>query len=399
MSKNINISPRQTKLIVWTLLSIMPIIGMIVDLIAPSLPAISNDLHVTEGVAKNIITCFVVGFAIGNFFTGFLADALGRQKLIRIALFGFILVSILPIIYPKISIVLVARLLQGITSGAAAVLLRSIFSDILPKEKLVPLGTVIGMMWGLGPVFGPVIGGYLQYYFGWKSCFYFFAGISSLSFMATYFIVPETHFNRHPLKFSIIKKNIFEVISNPVFIGLPLIMGISYSLIIAFHSSAPFLIQVILHHSPVYFGRLALFMGISFLIATMLAKFLLTKYSINQILKSLLVVIIILQLIAVIISIFTNNSLVLMIMSSLIMFFASGIIYPLSMGKGLSMFSHIAGTATAIMYLLNGAVTGISSYIMSFVVVKNVTAFMEIYLILLFICSFIFLSLIYRKSS
>lgn len=41
--------------------------------------------------------------------------------------------------------------------GAIALLARTILSDILPPEKLVRLGTLIGTMWGLGPVIGPFL--------------------------------------------------------------------------------------------------------------------------------------------------------------------------------------------------------------------------------------------------
>lgn len=85
-------------------------------------------------------------------------------------------------------------------------LARSICSDVLKPEKLARMGMVIGTMWGLGPVLGPIIGGYLQYYFGWTAGFYFFAIVELIEFIAVFLIVPETHFNRHPLNIQTIKR-------------------------------------------------------------------------------------------------------------------------------------------------------------------------------------------------
>lgn len=201
------LSKNRIRLIMWTLLCLMPIIGMAVDLVAPSLPAIASGLHVSSGVAKDVITFYLLGYAIGNFFIGFLTDSLGRQKLIRIGLIGFIVASLLPVVLPHIEILLLARFLQGLTIGGIAVVSRAIFSDILPASELTRLGVLIGSMFGLGPVIGPVIGGYLQFYLGWQSCFAFFAIITLVGFIAVFIIVPETHFNRHPLHISIIKQN------------------------------------------------------------------------------------------------------------------------------------------------------------------------------------------------
>ncbi len=63
--------------------------------------------------------------------------------------------------------------MQGVTIGAVAVLARAVFADILTAQELVRMGTLIGTMWGIGPVVGPLIGGYLQLYFGWKPVFIF----------------------------------------------------------------------------------------------------------------------------------------------------------------------------------------------------------------------------------
>ncbi len=79
-----SISQKQTSVIVLVLLSINPIIGMAVDLVSPSLPAITLSLNISAKVAKDVISIYLLGYALGNFSMGFLTDALGRQTLIRI---------------------------------------------------------------------------------------------------------------------------------------------------------------------------------------------------------------------------------------------------------------------------------------------------------------------------
>lgn len=272
MHITIQLSEKKIQWIVWSLLLLMPIVGMAVDLISPSLPAITRGLNIPAHLAKDVISIYLLGYALGNFITGFIADAWGRKKLLRMSLAAFFIISLLPVLFPDIKMLLTARFLQGLTLGAVAVLARTIFSDVLEPEKLVRLGVLIGTMWGLGPIIGPIIGGYLQFYFGWKAGFCFFAAITLISFISIFIIIPETHFNRHALNVKTITKNLTEVLTHHLFIAIVILMGCAYSLIIIFNTMGPFLIQETLHYSPVFFGHVALWLGIIFLLSTLFCR-------------------------------------------------------------------------------------------------------------------------------
>jgi MFS transporter, DHA1 family, multidrug resistance protein len=282
MNNNISqISASKAELIIWTLLLLMPIIGMAVDLIAPSLPAIAEGLHIASHTAQNVISIYLLGYAISNLLTGFLTDAWGRKHLMRINLLGFIIASFLPVVFPQIEVLLLSRFLQGITIGAVAVVARATFSDILPPEKLIRFGTLIGTMWGLGPVIGPILGGYLQHYFGWKAGFCFFSLITFLLFIPIFHIVSETHFNRNPLRIKIILGNLSEIYSSSLFIGIVVMMGLAYSLLIVFNTMAPFLIQKQWGYSPIFFGHLSLFLGCIFLLSTFICRHYIKQYEVE----------------------------------------------------------------------------------------------------------------------
>lgn len=377
------ISQKQIQLISWTLLGIMPIIGMAVDLVSPSLPGIAIGLHISANSAKNVISIYLLGYALGNFFTGFLTDALGRQMLIRIGLLGFVIVSFLPVCLPYIEIILATRLLQGITIGAVAVIARAIFSDILPSEKLVRLGTLIGTMWGIGPVVGPIIGGYLEFYYGWRSCFLFFTIVSLIALIIVFKTIPETHFRRHHLNFALIKNHISEVITNRTFMAIVVLMGLSYSMIVSFNTSGPFLIEDVLHYTPVFFGRLALFMGMVFLLSTIMCRHILKTYKVTSVYFTVLNLSFVLIILALMISYIASESIIFISITSALMFFIAGFVFPMSTGKGLSLFRHIAGTASAMMYLINVLITSLISFLLSFINIKSTISLTWTYLLLI----------------
>ncbi len=397
-NNSLTLSERKVQFIIWTLLFCNPLIGMAVDLVAPSLPAIAAGLHVLPSVAKSVISIYLLGYALGNFFTGFLTDSLGRQKLLRLGFFGFVLASLLPVIFPSIQILLIARFLQGVTIGAAAVINRAIYSDILPPEKLIRLGPLLATMWGIGPIIGPMIGGYLQFYFGWQAGFYFFAVISLVLLIAILIIVPETHFDRHPLRFKTMQKNLMEVLHHRIFLALIIIMGLVYSLIIVFNTTGPFLIQTEFHHTPVFFGRLALCLGVVFLLSTILCRFLLKQLKTEQLFLVVINALLVLAGLLVIASYFFPQDIILVAVGTAFMFFGSGFLFPMAMGKGMSLFRHIAGTANAVMFLVNILLTSLSSFLIGFVSMHTTVPLMWVYFILVLICTIIYWRLIHYST-
>lgn len=377
------LSPIKIRIILSALLLVMPIIGMAVDLIAPSLPAIATGLRVNNSLAKNIISLYLLGYGLGNFITGFLTDALGRKKILRSGLIIFVTASLLPVLWPEIKVVLLARLFQGLSIGAVAVIIRAIFSDLLSGQQLVKWGILLGTMFGLGPITGPLIGGYLQFYFGWQACFLFFALILFFLSILLFILIPETHLNRHSLRLKKIKQDMLRLGKNKSFMGLTLITGVIYSLIISFNTVGPFLIQNTLHYSALFFGHLALIMGLSFLMATFTCQYLLRHLSVQQIIRIFIHVFLLIISIALVLSYVINNNIILLGVVSSIMFFACGLIFPMSVGKALSLFRDIAGSATAMMYLINILMTSLSAFILSFIHISTVASLFWIYFILL----------------
>lgn len=395
----LKLTERKTQQIVWTILFCGIIIGMAIDLIAPSLPAIAVNLHVTNNIAKNAISIYLLGYGLGNFFIGFITDALGRRNLLRAGLLAFLIVSLIPPIFNTIQALLLARFLQGCTLGAIGILARVILSDVLSSEKLVRAGTILGTVWGLGPVFGPIIGGYLQVYFGWQAGFYFFALLAFITFTLVFSVIPETHFNRVPLNIKTIKKNLADIITNRSFMALVILMGLSYALIISFNTAGPFLIQSSLNYSPVFFGHLALWLGIGFLIGTFFCRYFLKKYKVEKLFHLVINLFFFIICLATMASYFFEKNILLIGLCSAFMYFCCGFIFPLSMGQGLSLYRHISGTASAAMYLVNILLASLIGYLVSFIAVKTAIYLMTIYLIIMLLCMIVYWGMIHKKNS
>ncbi|WP_236939880.1 MFS transporter [Francisella uliginis] len=373
----------KTKIRIIILLSFFILMGMSIDLFAPSLPGISSSLKIDPSTAKMVISMYLIGYALGNFIIGIITDAIGRRTLLRASCVLFVIISILPPLIPNEYVLLVVRFFQGFLMGSMGVLSRGVFSDILPAEKLLKLGPTIGFLWGLGPIVGPIIGGFLQEYFGWESGFYFFAIITLIITILVFIYIPETIAKKTSLKFSQVYKNIIEVVSNKQFMSLCVAMGMAYSMIISFNTLGPFLIQDVMGYSPAYFGKLAIFLGCSFLPAPIIARKLLDYFPVSKIFFIMTHFFILLILLFFISSYFMQSSISLLIVATMTVYFVCGSIFPLSMGKGISMFSHISGTAAAIMYLTNMTISSLTSFIQGYLHADTITNIVAIYLVLI----------------
>ncbi|WP_235261375.1 MFS transporter [Candidatus Francisella endociliophora] len=373
------------KIRLFILLSFPILMGMTIDLFAPSLPGISSSLHISASVSKMVISLYLVGYALGNFIIGVMTDALGRKTLLRACCIGFVVSSILPTVIPNEYVLLTARFGQGFLMGAIGVVNRGIFSDTLPPEKLLKLGPTMGFLWGLGPIVGPILGGFLQELFGWKSGFYFFSIIVAILTILVFKYIPETIEKKTKPNAIKIKNDLIEVLSNKEFISLSIVMGVAYSLIISFNTLGPFLIQDIMGYSAAYFGKLAIFLGFAFLPAPIISRRLVDLFSVGKIFFSVIHLFSLLIAVFFIISFAIPNSISLLIITTMFVYFTCGSIFPLSMGRGISMFRHISGTAAAIMYFINMSITSLVSFIQSYLHAHTIIDIISIYLVLMFI--------------
>lgn len=352
---------------VLIILILYPLLGMGIDLITPSLPSISKNLHISHGYSKNLVTIFLMSYAVGNLVCGFLSDAMGRKKLLLGGLLLFALASLLPTICPTYFFLFLTRLLQGVAMGAFGSVARAVISDIVSEDELKRTFAWLATMWGIGPIIGPIIGGYLQYYFGWQSCFYFFSLFSGAGFLWMFFTLTETLTEIKPLNIKLIQNNFKTLIKDTKFMGLITLMGAAYSVSVVFSTLAPFVIQVELKRTVVYFGQCALWMGCMFLLGTIVCRYLVQKYAAPHIISVGVFCGVIIALMAVLAAHFYSINIALVVIPSALFFFLMGIIYPTAMGMGISLFRNLAGSASAVMNFINVVIVALVSFGMSFV--------------------------------
>jgi EmrB/QacA subfamily drug resistance transporter len=156
-----------------------PFLGSAVNL---ALPSIGKDLNATAIGLGWVISSFILSSAIFLLPFGRLADIIGRKKVFSTGILLFTISTFLIIFSQSITYLIILRIIQGLASamifGTSLAIITSVFQ---PGERGKAMGINITAVY-LGLSLGPVIGGLLTQYFGWRSIFAFLVpfGIISL---------------------------------------------------------------------------------------------------------------------------------------------------------------------------------------------------------------------------
>jgi DHA2 family multidrug resistance protein len=157
-----------------------------------ALPYMQGSVSASADQINWVLTSYIVAAAIMTPPSGFLANRFGRQRVLMVAIGGFVLASVLCGIAQSLFEIVAFRLLQGFFGAALVPIAQSILLDIYTQEERGSAMALFGVSVMVGPVLGPVIGGYLTDQFSWRWVFYINVPIGALAFAGIWFFLKET---------------------------------------------------------------------------------------------------------------------------------------------------------------------------------------------------------------
>lgn len=375
------------------ILLVIPLGGIGIDLYSASIPILAKYLNVSQSGIKLTLSIYLVGLATGMFFSGILSDSIGRKPLQLFNAIIFISSCYAVPFAHNLSVVLILRLLQGISAGGIQVVGRSALTDIFSKAELEQKTVYVTTVWGIGPIVAPWIGGELTHYFGWAACFYFFT-IYGVLILLSYCYSPETHNARHPFNFRQLCNDIAWIATHHNFIIPVIMMSLGYTIFIIYGICGPYFIEEVLGKSPVYYGNVGFVIGFGYLIGTLVCRVLMTKYEMDNILKFAVLGMFIINLINLILAWLIGFYMLLIIENVVLTCFCVGFTYPIYMTRSLKDFAMKAGVASAITTLAITGIASLISFILSVINVNTIVEFLSIYftitLFILIVWSFSF---------
>ncbi|HEY1750034.1 MAG TPA: DHA2 family efflux MFS transporter permease subunit [Caulobacteraceae bacterium] len=149
-----------------------------------ALPHMAGSVSASQDQITWVLTSYIIAAAIMTPLSGWLSVRIGRKTTFLFSIAGFTIASMLCGVAGSLGEIVVFRLLQGLCGAALIPLSQAVVLDIYPPSQV---GQVMAL-WGagaiLGPIFGPVLGGYLTDNFSWRWVFFINLPVGILAFGA-----------------------------------------------------------------------------------------------------------------------------------------------------------------------------------------------------------------------
>lgn len=331
------------------------------DLYLPSLPNMANYFLVNSNWIQFTIAFYMSGFCMSQLVYGPWSDAVGRRLPLLAGLVINCIGSVICWLSPNIYLLFLGRLIQGLGVGAGYSLARPMLRDLFEKEILAFYNSFLAITTVVILTIAPILGGYIQQYFGWRYNFLFLSIYGFLILCLFYRKTPETSqfHHRDNFKIKVILMNTKLLLKSPIFLRYSLCPFLTYAGILAWITEVPIVLQESIGLSPVQFGWVYIFSGLGF----SLGGFLNMKFVIRLGIELMMKIGVVFQLFAGILMLvfyyleFFNT--IVIVLPILFFMLGSSLVFPNSSAGALTPFPKIAGTAGALfgfMQILGGAI-------------------------------------------
>jgi EmrB/QacA subfamily drug resistance transporter len=140
-------------------------------IVSTALPTIVGDLHGLNHLSW-VVTSYLIASTVSTPIYGKLGDMMGRKPVFQAAIVIFLVGSMLAGLSQSMVELIGFRALQGIGAGGLMVGAQAIIADIVPPRQRGKYMGLIGSVFAVASVAGPLLGGFLVDSFSWRWIFY-----------------------------------------------------------------------------------------------------------------------------------------------------------------------------------------------------------------------------------
>ena len=161
-----------------------------------SLPYMQGTLSTTQDQINWVLTSYIIASAIMTSPVGWMSARFGRKRLYIVCTAGFTVASMLCGVSQNIEQMVLFRLTQGAFGAALVPLAQAVMLDAYPTAQRAAAMAIWGMGIMLGPIMGPVLGGYLTENYSWRWVFYVNVPFGLLTALGLSVFMPESRIRR-----------------------------------------------------------------------------------------------------------------------------------------------------------------------------------------------------------
>ncbi len=337
------------------------------DSYLPSLPAIEKDFAIPVVLAEWTLTFYLFGFGLSQLIYGPLSDRYGRRNILLLSFVILILGNLFCAMTTSIDNLITSRFIAGLGGGASGVLNRAIASDYFKGPAFAKAWSYTTTTLVFTLIFAPMVGAYAQAYSGWRGSFVVTAVYVAIIFLLVAKFLPESNqqLNQHALKPKMIWKNYKTLFMHRSFLLNTLCYSLSFSGLIVYFQSMPFLLinQLgLTYHSYIIS---AVITALSYLLGGFIVNRYVHKLGIKTLLFNGIVLMIISGITLLLSALIFPTHLILIIIPAVLYVIGTRIIIPNATAGALKEFPSMNGSASALIGSLQMISAGIISFIVS----------------------------------
>lgn len=159
------------KPLAWIAASALFMQSLDATILNTALPSIAADLHQSPLEMQMTIISYALTVALFIPLSGWIADKYGTLTTFRISVFLFVIGSIACACSTNLNSLVISRILQGVGGSMMMPVARLAIIRVVPKVELLPIWNLMAMMGLVGPIVGPILGGWLVTYAHWHWIF------------------------------------------------------------------------------------------------------------------------------------------------------------------------------------------------------------------------------------
>jgi len=162
-----------------------------IAIVGPALPNIGEYFHIGDRLLAWVFTIYVLFNLVGTPLMAKLSDRFGRRNVYTADVVIFAIGALTVALAPNFHILLTGRAIQGLGAGGIFPVASAVIGDTFPPEKRGSALGMIGAVFGLAFIIGPIIGGILLM-FGWRWLFLINIPVALVVIAMGWKILPST---------------------------------------------------------------------------------------------------------------------------------------------------------------------------------------------------------------
>jgi DHA1 family bicyclomycin/chloramphenicol resistance-like MFS transporter len=367
-----SLTPRQ-KLVYILVLGALTALGpFTIDLYLPAFPVIEADLDVSTALIQLTLTATMIGFAVGQLLVGPWSDRVGRRLPLIIATSVHVGASLGVALAPDIEWLFLFRVLQGVGAAAGSVVSMAIVRDLFGGLPLVHMLSRLSLVNGLAPILAPVIGSQLLLIMPWRGMFLILTIYGLIVTLAAALFIVETlpAARRADLGHSTTRERYRSLFSDPIFVGVAIIAGMTFSGLFAYLSSSSFLFQEVYGLDAQQFGLLFAANSVGIVIGVQASSFL-ARYVGPQWILAWALSVLLASAVTIVVLDASGAGLWGILVPLWFFIFACGFCFPANQVLALAGHASEAGTAASVLGAVNFGLAGAISPIVGLFGIHN----------------------------